>query len=125
MRYVAAALFFVLATTCITLSLAPKTHADQNPAPTNVGLYNFSTFTLTTTTSTPILARNSYRAGLILQNQGAVSIVVKPGSAPANATDGIVLTAGALLQINPVPVDALYGESASATAKIVMIENAK
>lgn len=99
--------------------------ADQNPVPVNVGLYNFSTFTVGTATSSIILPRNPYRAGLFLQNQGSVSVVVKPGSVPANATDGIVLTTGALIQLNPPPVDALYGQSASSTAKIVMIEYAK
>lgn len=100
-------------------------HADQNPTPTSVGMSNFSTFTLATTTAIAILPRNTYRAGLFLQNQGAVSVVVKPGSAPANATDGIVLTAGQSMQLSPTPVDALYGISASSTAKVVMIEFSK
>lgn len=99
--------------------------ADQNPAPVNVGLANFSTFTVGTATSVPILPRNSYRAGLIIQNNGGVSVVIKPGSSPGNSTDGIVLTAGQIWAPNPPPVDALYGQSASSTAKIVMIENAK
>lgn len=105
--------------------LLHNARADSNPAPTNVGLYNFSTFTVSTSTASNILPRNPYRAGLVIQNNGGVSVVVKPGSVPANATDGIVLTAGQILQINPPPVDALYGQSASATAKIVMIENSK
>lgn len=99
--------------------------ADSNPAPTNVGLYNFSTFTVGTTTAIPILPKNIYRAGLVIQNNGGVSVVIKPGSVPGNTTDGIVLTAGQIIQITPTPVDALYGQSASATAKIVMIENSK
>lgn len=99
--------------------------ADLNPAPTSVGLYNFSTFTVGTSTAINILPRNPYRAGLIIQNNGSVAVVVKPGSVPANATDGIVLIAGQVIQLNPPPVDALYGISASSTAKIVMIENVK
>lgn len=105
--------------------LLPTAWADFNPAPTSVGLYNFSTFTVATTTAIPILPRNLYRAGLVIQNNGAVSVVIKPGSAPTNATDGIVLVAGGIIQITPTPVDALYGQSASSTAKIVMIENVK
>lgn len=99
--------------------------ADQNPAPVNVGLYNYSTFTVGTSTNIVILPKNIYRAGLVIQNQGAVSVVIKPGSVPANATDGIVLTTGEKFQFNVPPVDALYGQSASSTAKIVMIEYAK
>lgn len=124
MRKLFLAVIVAFAASC-ALSLLHSARADQNPIPTNVGLYNFSTFTVGTATSTPILARNVYRAGLIIQNNGGVSVVVKPGSAPANATDGIVLVAGQILQINPPPTDALYGQSASSTAKIVMIENAK
>lgn len=114
----------------LLLLLAPafylhSARADQNPTPTSVGLYNYSTFTLATTTTVAILPRDTLRAGLIVQNNGAVSVVIKPGSAPANATDGIVLTAGQIWEPNPPPVDALYGESASSTAKVVMIENIK
>lgn len=110
----------------IALALATSLAAvaDQNPTPTNVGLYNYSTFTATTSAS-QIVARNTYRAGLVVQNNGAVSVVIKPGSNPANATDGIVLVAGAIWQPNPTPVDALYALSASSTAKIVLIENVK
>lgn len=101
--------------------------ADQNPSPTNVGLYNYSTFTvgLVSTETFPILPRNPYRAGLFIQNQGSVSVVIKPGSMSTGTTDGMVLTAGSSIQFNPVPVDAIYGASASSTAKIVMIEYAK
>lgn len=107
---------------CTSMHIAT---ADQNPTPTNVGLYNYSTFTVATNTAIPLLPRNKNRAGLIMQNNGATSIVIKPGSVPANATDGIVMIAGAVLQINPPPVDAIYGISASSTDKIVMIENVK
>lgn len=106
-------------------SLLHSARADQNSAPTNVGLYNFSTFTVGVATAIPILPKNSFRAGLIIQNNGSVSVVVKPGSVPANPTDGIVLTAGQWIQITPPPVDAFYGQAASTTAKIVMIENVK
>ena len=117
---------FLIALVSLILT-APFLHnasADQNPAPTSVGLYNYSTITLGTGANI-MLARDVYRAGLIIQNNGAVSVVIKPGSLPLNATDGIVLTAGTILQMNPPPVDALYGEAASATAKIIMIENIK
>lgn len=109
----------------MTAPLLFSAHADQNPIPTNVGLYNFSTFTVSTSTAIPILVRNVYRASLIVQNNGSTSVVIKPGSGPANATDGIVLIAGQIWQPLPPPVDALYGISASSTDKIIMIENSK
>ena len=99
--------------------------ADPNTAPFNVGLYNYSTYTVSTSTSYAVLPRNIYRAGLTIQNNGSVSIVVKPGSVPANATDGVVLTAGQIFAPNPPWVDALYIQSASSTAKVIMIEGAK
>jgi hypothetical protein len=127
MKNFALALVFLLTAPFASFLLqnASSAHADQNPVPVNVGLYNFSTYTVGVSTVAVILPKNIYRAGLIMQNNGSVSVVVKPGSVPANATDGIVLTAGQLIQINPPPVDALYGVSASSTAKIVMIENVK
>lgn len=109
----------------VLLLTAPIAEADYNPTPTSVGLYNYSTFSVSTGNTAVILPRNPYRAGLIIQNGGSVSVVIKPGSVPANSTDGIVLTAGTLIQLNPPPIDALYGQSASSTAKIMMIENAK
>lgn len=111
--------------TLVTLLIAITAFADQNPTPTNVGLYNYSTFTVTTSTATPILGRNVNRALLYIQNNGTTSVVIKPGSAPANATDGIVLIAGAQWFPFPPLVDALYGISASSTDKIVMIEGIK
>jgi hypothetical protein len=105
--------------------LLTSSRADQNPAPTNVGLYNYSTFTVGTSTTIPILPRNLARAGIILQNNGASSVVIKAGSTPANATDGIVLIAGAIFQPNIPFTDAIYGKSASATDLITMHEFVK
>lgn len=102
-----------------------KAHADPNTAPFNVGQSSYTTASLTISTATVVLARNSSRAGLLIQNNGAASVVLKFGSVPANATDGIVLTAGQILNINPPPVDAIYGQSASGTQKVVLIEFVK
>jgi len=99
--------------------------ADFNPAPTSVGLYNFSTVSVSNLAASTIAARNLYRAGLIIQNNGGVSVVIKPGSAPQNATDGIVLTAGTMIQLVPPPVDSIWGLSSGANAKVVLIENVK
>lgn len=104
--------------------LLQTARADQNPAPTNVGLVNFQSATVGTTAGL-ILSKNTARAGLIVQNNGTVSVVVKPGSAPASMTDGIVLTAGQIWQPNPPPVDALYGLSGTAGQKVTLIENVK
>jgi hypothetical protein len=99
-------------------------YADQNPAPASVGLWNYSVFTAGTG-GFLMLPRNANRASLTIQNNGSVSVVIKPGSAPANATDGIVITAGSTFSPAPTWVDAIYGESASATAKVIMIEGVK
>ena len=113
----------LLATLLLFSTLAT---ADQNPAPTNVGLYSVSTISMSVSTVPGTLARNTARAGLIIQNNGSVSVVIKPGSASANITDGIVLTAGAILQMNPPPVDILYVQSTTAgAAKVILIENVK
>jgi hypothetical protein len=125
MRHLLVWLSLAIATTAPALSCLNLAKADQNPAPANVGLYNYSTFTVSTSTASNILPRNVYRAGLIVQNNGGVSVVIKPGSVPANATDGIVIPAGTVMQFNPPFVDAIFGQSASSTAKIVMIENSK
>lgn len=125
MKLLFCAVALILACTTASLVAAPHAYADQNPAPTSVGLSNYSTFTVGTSTAYQILPRNTNRAGLIVQNNGAVSIVIKPGSVPANATDGIVLIAGAIWEPSPPPVDALFGWSASSTAKVIMIENIK
>lgn len=120
MRFIAPLLVLV------ALTAAPlPLRADQEAAPTSVGLSNFSTFTVGTATAIVILPRNTKRAGLIIQNNGSSSVVVKPGSTPSSATDGIVLVAGQIWQPLPPPVDALYGKSASSTDTIVMIENIK
>ena len=99
--------------------------ADFNPAPTSVGLYNFSVYSVQSTTGIVILPRNIYRAGLTIQNNGSVAVVIKPGSTPTSATDGIVLAAGALMQFTPTIVDAIYGKSTSYAANLVMIEYLK
>lgn len=115
-------LILLVAPIAFLLTLA---RADQNPAPVNVGLYNYSTFTVGTSTTIPILPKNPYRAGLILQNNGSSSIVIKPGSTPSSATDGLVITTGGYIQFSPVPTDAIYGKSASSTDAIIMMEFAK
>lgn len=122
MRQLFAVFAAFLATQVLTQTLCK---ADPNTQPANVGLYNYSTFTVSTSTSIPIIPRNTARMHFFMQNQGSVSIVVKPGSVPANATDGIVLIAGASWEPNVPFVDAFYGISASSTAKIVMIEGIK
>lgn len=104
------------------LLLPALAFASSNWTDENVGLYNFSTFTVTTSTSVPILPRNTKRALLVFQNNGSSSVVIKPGSVPANATDGIVITAGTIYSPVPPMVDAFYAISASSTDKVVMIE---
>ena len=111
-------------------SLCWDASADQNPTPVNVGLYNYSIFTVSYSygaSTFTILPRNASRAGLIISNNGAVAILIKPAGAgqPTSATDGIQVAAGALWMPMPPPVDALYIESAGANVKVVAVENIK
>ncbi len=96
--------------------------------PENVGLYNFSTISVTTA-PTQIIARNSARNYFLVQNTSATAVTIKPGSAPSSATNGIqVCAAGnACAVYNPVPalVDSFYAETASGTATLTIIEAIK
>ena len=102
--------------------------ADPNTAPLNVGLYRYSLSTVNNTSSSTLafISRNLNRAGLIIQNNGTVSIVVKPGSPIVSPVDGVVLTAGTIWQPNPPPVDAFFiGSTTSTSASVLAIENIK
>jgi hypothetical protein len=95
-----------------------------NPIPENAGVYNFSTITVTTSPA-QITPRDSHRNYILIQNNGTVSVVIKPGSNPTSATNGIVLAAGASYAPLPALVDAWYAESASSTATLTIIEGIK
>ena len=102
------------------------THADQNYGPTNVGLSNFSTVSLTTSTTQAIVPKNLYRAGIIISNTGATNaMVVKIGSTPASETDGFVVPANTTIQLNPPPVNAIYAKSTTSTTTISITEEIK
>lgn len=106
------------------LAMVGNAQADYNPTPTNVGVYSFAS-TVASATGAIILSRNIYRAALSIQNNGGTNVAIKPGSAPLNSTDGIVLVPGAIWAPTPPFVDALYAISASSTDKLIMIEGAK
>ena len=118
-------LLAVLALLIAPSLLVYQASADQNPAPTNVGLYNYSTYTVTATTNYAVLPKNIYRALLVVENNGAASVVVKPGSAPANSTDGILVGPNQQWAPSPPMVDALFIQSYSGSNKVIMIEGAK
>ena len=104
-------------------------HADTTDAPTSVGLWNFSTVVATQNSqSTVALPRNIYRAGLIIQNNGTIAVVIKPQGAGAikSNTDGFTLSASTFMQINPPPVDGFYVKTVTTgSASVVFIENIK
>jgi hypothetical protein len=116
----------LLLTLSLVLSLAAVSGMAYpgNPLPENVGLYNFSTISVSTSPG-QIIARNTSRNYFLIQNNGAVSVVVKPGSNPSSATNGVVLTAGSTYAPLPAMVDAWYAESASSTATLTIIEGIK
>ncbi len=114
--------------TLVAVAHPQPASADFNPTPTSVGLYNFSTFTATTSSGSVVaLPRDAYRAGLIIQNNGTVSVVVKPQGAGiiASNTDGVTLAASTFIQINPCPVDGFYVKAPAGTAPVIFIENIK
>jgi hypothetical protein len=116
-------LLALLAAPLLTLFLH-NASADPNTQPFNVGQYSYTAASVTTTPGV-VLARNVNRAAIVAQNNGAAAVVIKFGSNPANATDGIVLAAGAIWNPSIPFVDAIYAESASGTNKLVLIEGIK
>jgi hypothetical protein len=111
---------FVLA---LTLLATISALANENPAPTNVGVYNFSTYS-PTTASVQIIARNPNRAYLLIQNQGNASVIVKP-DAFQSASEGIILAPQSSYEPHPALVDSFYAKSNSGTQTLLMIEGVK
>lgn len=108
------------------LTVVSQTKADQNPIPTSVGLYNFSTVSLTTSTTQAVVPRNSLRAAVIISNTGATNAaVVKLVSTPASATDGFIVPANSTLQLSPPPMDAIYAKAAASTTTLSITEEIK
>ena len=119
MRFIAPLLAFALLA-------VTRTYADQNAAPTSVGLSNYSTVSLTTSTTQAIVPRNTKRASVIISNTGATNAaVVKLGSTPASATDGFIVPANSTLQLLPPPVDAIYAKAAASTTTLSITEGIK
>lgn len=78
-----------------------------------------------TVTSTKFLSQNFNRDFLWIQNQGAVSIIIKP-TAVQSGSEGIIIVAGAsLILTNPALQDAFWIKSASATAAVEVIEGTR
>ena len=97
--------------------------ANENPSPTNVGVYNFSTYA-PGTTSVQIIARNPNRAYLLIQNQGNASVIVKP-DAFQSASEGIIIAQQSSYEPHPALVDSFYAKSNSGTQTLLMIEGLK
>lgn len=91
--------------------------------PAFAGLAFFQTNVTATTTSTQILAAESSRRYLIVQNQdAAISITVKTGSASSSASDGVIVPAGGSYEAGQAPVDSVFIRSASGTPAVVVIQ---
>ena len=74
-----------------------------------------------TTTSALLLAANRKRCGLLLVNDGAVTVYVKPGSA-LTGTEGVPIIASGNWEPYRMFGDALYIKAASGTQSVRVIE---
>lgn len=73
-------------------------------------------------TSTLVLAANSFRQYLMIQNNGATNVIVKFGSAQTG-TEGLVIPAnGGSYEMNKPATDAVYLRSASSTDSVRVVE---
>lgn len=94
-----------------------------NPAPANVGVYNFSTWSATAATAgTPMLPRNSKRDLLIIQNTGGGNVTLRPNASVVNLQQGLILGAGSTFMPIPAMVDQWYADSWSGTVTLTIIE---
>jgi hypothetical protein len=75
-----------------------------------------------TATSTAIRPKNSLRTYLIIQNIGALPVVVKFGSIQDDATDGVVIPAGGNYEPFLAPANSVWIRTASSTSTVVLIE---
>lgn len=73
-----------------------------------------------TTTSTLALATNKDRRYLLIQNNGAVTVYVKFGSAHSG-TEGVWIVAGGNYEPYKAPLESIYLKSASGTADVTII----
>ena len=77
--------------------------------------------TTATVTSTLILPQNNLRRYLLIQNKGAVNIIIKFGSVQSG-TEGIIIPSGGNYEPSVVPMGALYMRSASSTSAVMIEE---
>src|ERR1700680_2659661 len=81
--------------------------ADQNPAPTSVGISNQYVVTANGT-STKFLPQNVYRAYLMIENQGNASVIIKGDSTITGVNDGFLLAPQARWEPIPAFIDAFW-----------------
>lgn len=74
-----------------------------------------------TGTSTQLLAFNPSRCYLLIQNNGATSIIVKLGSVQSG-TEGVVIISGGNWEPPIAPINSVWAESASSTDAATVIE---
>lgn len=109
----------------LLLLAVPAFANPQNPAPENVGLYNFTVVSISSSASTTAVVRNVSRNYLLLQNIGTNAITCRPGAAVTGLTNGIVIAAGASYSPVPPLVDAFFCEAATAATNLTVIEGIK
>lgn len=74
-----------------------------------------------TGTSTQVMAGNSFRSYLIIQNTGANSVSVKFGSVQAT-TEGVVIPAGGAYEPIQAPGNSVWLISLSSTSAVTLIQ---
>lgn len=82
--------------------------------------YSTITYPTATTSSTKILNVNNLRQYLIIQNQGAVGVYVS--TATQTASQGILIPPGGSYEPEEAPINAIYVETASSTAALIVIQ---
>lgn len=75
-----------------------------------------------TVTSTSVKAKNTLRTYLLIQNTGALPVVVKFGSVQNSATDGIVIPAGGNYEPFLAPANSVWIRTASSTSTVIIVE---
>lgn len=75
-----------------------------------------------TTSSTQVLAQNNLRTYLLIQNTGAVGVIVKVATATQSAGEGILIPSGGSYEPINAPFNAVWLESVSGTSTVTIVQ---
>lgn len=75
-----------------------------------------------TTTSTQVMAANQNRIYLLIQNKGAVGVIVKAGATIQTAHEGVLIPSGGNYEPEVAPTNAIWIESASSTSAVTIVQ---